>query len=175
MPDEQQPPPAYPSEIQAFHDALSRLRGVYEVSSGIETLDGITQDDLRFVEWGHLPIGALRRTGGGLAGEALVQFEFCLSPDASGWRSLEFLAWWTRDAARGGEQIQMRPYALPPRLADVAQLGQTLRFHIDLFIPGGQTGLPDILAKISGLAKFLQTALNLYASEVSAPPTSPAS
>ena len=31
------------------------------------------------------------------------------------WLTLEFLAWWVRDQSRGGELIQMRPVALPPK------------------------------------------------------------
>jgi hypothetical protein len=47
--------------------------------------------------------------------------------------TLEFLAWWVRDLSRSGDQIQLRPMAIPPKAYDV-QLGRTLKFIIDHFI-----------------------------------------
>ena len=156
----------YPAEIQQFHDALARVPGVSEISSGIESLQDIGAQDMSLASYGHLPLGALRRTNGGLPGEALVQVEFYLTPDTVGWRGLEFLAWWARDAARGGESIQLRPYALPPRVGETVQLGHTLRFHIDIFLPDATSELAPILAKIAHLAGFLNLSLKLYAAEL---------
>ena len=71
--------------------------GVSDVCSGIESLQGLTGDDLRFPDFAHVPHGALRRTNGGLSGEALVQTEFRIASSPVGWQSLEFLAWFVRD------------------------------------------------------------------------------
>lgn len=90
--------------------------------------------------FGDLPHALLRRTKGGLKDEAWANTEFELSRDEAGWLTLEFLAWWVRDLSRAGEQIQLRPMALPPKAHEV-QLGRTLRFIMDHFIvcPGGDT------------------------------------
>lgn len=160
--------PAYPAEIQSFHDALLRLPGVQEVSSSIESLQSVTGDDLASALYAHLPQGALRRTDGGLPDEALIQFEFRLTPNAEGWRSLEFLAWWTRDAARSDKAIQLRPFALLPRAGAVAQFGHTLRFHIDLFLPDAAADLAPLFAKVAELTRTLTLAMTLYAAELQA-------
>src|SRR4051794_37795562 len=125
----------YPPALERLHRALAGLPGVSDVCSGIESLEGLTGDDLRFPVFAHVPHGALRRTNGGLAGEALVQVEFRIGPSPVGWRSLEFVAWFVRDQARGGKSIQLRPFALPPMAGDQVQLGHTLKWHIDLFYP----------------------------------------
>ncbi|MDG0876191.1 hypothetical protein L5D93_28780 [Paenibacillus thiaminolyticus] len=43
-------------------------------------------------------------------------------------QSLEFLAWFVRDCARGGKKIQLRPFALPPETPYARQLGTTLNY-----------------------------------------------
>ena len=76
---------AYPPELERLHRALASLPGVFDVCSGIESLQGLTYgDDLRFPDFAHLPHGApahQRRAGG----EALVQVEFRIAPSAVGW------------------------------------------------------------------------------------------
>jgi hypothetical protein len=156
-----------PDEIEAFHRALASLRGVRTVTSGIRSLDGLTADDLRLPgPFADLPHGALRRTNGGLPGEAYVQFELTLRPDADGWRALDFLAWFVRDQARGGEFVQLRPYALPPSGPDGARaLGTSPTFHIDLFWLDSGKDLAPILVRIEAMAKALEMARRLYLGE----------
>jgi len=153
-----------PDEIRAFHDAIARLPGVVEVDSGIRSLDGIREDDLRLAgPFADLPHAVLRRTKGGLPNEAYLQFELKLRQDAAGWRALEFLAWFVRDAARAGEPIQLRPFAAPPQGAGgVVQIGRTLRFHIDLFWLDAGEDLAPILERIASLASALVLASDLY-------------
>ncbi|MBY0512776.1 MAG: hypothetical protein K2P78_02575 [Gemmataceae bacterium] len=153
---------AYPPALERLHAALASLPGVSDVCSGIESLQGLTGDDLRFPDFAHVPHGALRRTNGGLTGEALVQVEFRIAATAAGWRSLEFIAWFVRDQARGGVFIQLRPFALPPMYGDQVQLGHTLKWHIDLFCPDTGEDLSPQLAKIDGIAAGLELAINLY-------------
>ena len=155
----------YPAKIALFHAALARVPGVRDVSSSIEHLEDVAAADLSQVPCAHLPIGALRRTEGGLPGEALVQVEFTLTPDAQGWRALEFLAWWTRDAARGDESIQLRPDALPPRVGAQVQIGQTLRLYLEVFFHDTYD-LAPILEKMVELVRFLDLTLNLYEAEL---------
>src|SRR5262245_48092604 len=115
-----------PRQVEAFHQALQRLVAVREVTTGLKDLSSYTPDNYSFAgEFGDLPHGLLRRTGGGLANEAWAYTEFELSRDEPGWLTLEFLAWWVRDLSRSGQQIQLRPMALPPKAYEV-QLGRTL-------------------------------------------------
>ena len=153
---------AYPPELERLHRALASLPGVSDVCSGIESLEGLTGDDLRFPNFAHVPHGALRRTNGGLPGEALIQIEFRLAPSSVAWRSLEFIAWFVKDQARSGVFIQLRPFALPPMFGEEVQLGGTLKWHIDLFCPDTGEDLSPQLAKIDRIASGLERAVRLY-------------
>jgi hypothetical protein len=107
---------------------------VQEVTTGLKSLTSYTPDTYSFPgEFGDLPHALLRRTGCGLENEAWANTEFELSRDELGWPTLEFLAWWVRDLSRSGEQIQLRPMALPPKAYEV-QLGRTLKFILDHFV-----------------------------------------
>jgi hypothetical protein len=156
----------YPLEISNFQDLLLTLPAVTDVSSGIQSLTGLTGDDLRSVDFAHLPHAALRRTDGGLNNEVFVQIEFYLSPTAAGWRTLEFIAWFVRDRARGGEFLQLRPFALPPTAGERSQSGNTLRFHLDLFYPDSSGDLEPILAKVRQIGQGLKSAIEIYRSEI---------
>src|SRR5262245_49695086 len=124
----------YPPEVEAFHAALRRLVAVGEVTTGLKVLAEYEPRTYSLPgEFGDLPHAMLRRTGGGLPDEAWANTEFELAKDAGGWLTLEFLAWWVRDCSRAGEQIQLRPMALPPKAYEV-QLGHTLKFIIDQFV-----------------------------------------
>jgi hypothetical protein len=123
-----------PNQVEAFHIAMRRLVAVQEVTTGLKNLASYTPDTYSFPhEFGDLPHALLRRTGGGLKNEAWANTEFELSRDEAGWLTLEFLAWWVRDLSRSGDQIQLRPMALPPKAYEV-QLGRTLKFIIDQFV-----------------------------------------
>ena len=155
-------PDDYPKEIRFFHALLEELPGVTNVCSGIDSLQGLTSEDLSVVEFGHLPHAALRRTKGGLEGEVLIQIELKLEPTQQGWETLEFLAWFVRDQARGGEVIQLRPFALPPQTDKTIQLGRTLKFHIDLFFHTTGDDLNPILKKVMGIGQELNRAIKLF-------------
>jgi hypothetical protein len=140
----------YPQQVQAFHDALRRFVAVADVDTGLNAVDEIETSAYSLPgEFGDLPHALLRRTDGGLPNEAWANTEFTLSRDDSGWLTLEFIAWWVRDLSRSGDQIQLRPIALPPKAFDV-QLGHTLKFIIDHFvITDGEspTAMLDIFAE----------------------------
>ena len=159
---------SYPPQIKRLHIALGSLPGVSDVSSGVESLQGVTADDLRLPNCAAWPIGALRRTLGGLEDEALIQFEFRLAADAKSWRTIEFLAWFVRDQSRGGIAIQIRPFALPPEAQGQIQLGHTLRWHIDLFCPAVGNDLSPQLAQVEAIAKTLETAIQVYGGALAA-------
>ena len=74
-----------PPEVQSLQATLAQLPGLYAIVSHIEALEGLTNDDLALVEFGHLPHAALRRTNGGLPAEQLVQLEFSLEANAAAW------------------------------------------------------------------------------------------
>src|SRR4029079_18025840 len=104
-----------PKEVAAFHAAMGRLVAVADVTTGLKALADFPPETYSLpAEFGDLPHALLRRTEGGLEDEAWANTEFTVSRDEAGWLTLEFLAWWVRDSSRGGEQIQMRPMALPP-------------------------------------------------------------
>lgn len=162
MPATSRAMPDYPPQVAAFHNALSRLPGAYDVGSTVQSLWGVTPEVLSSVDFGHLPHAAIRWAGGGREDQALAQFEFRLKASATGWRSLEFISWWVRDQARGGTNIQLRPFALPPMAGQTVQLGHTLRFHIDLFCVANGKDLSPVLAAVQELADDLEAAMRIY-------------
>ncbi len=113
-----------PKQVEAFHAALQRLTAVREVATGLKDLASCTPDTYSLPgEFGDLPHALLRRTKGGLKNKAWANTELELTRDEAGWLTLEFLAWWVRDLSRSGEQIQLRPMALPPQACDVSSAG----------------------------------------------------
>ena len=152
----------YPREAQALHAALARLPGVYAVESSLDRLQGLSSADLSGVKIGHLPHAVLRRSDGGLAGEMLVQVQFRLEPTERSWGTLEFLAWFVRDEARSGEYLQLRPFGLAPNADGSWRLGETLGFHIDLFVEQVHDDLAPVVAKVQSLAEDLNRAIDMY-------------
>lgn len=155
----------YPAQVQQFHDALSRLRGVVEVNTGIKRLDQIAiADYAQPGKLGDLPHALLRRTNGGLPQEAWANTDIILSYDRAGWLCLEFLAWWVRQLSRGGELIQLRPLALAPEAAETGeiQLGTTLKFVIDHLGQVGGAGPQPMLELLGQRAAALNQALEQY-------------
>jgi hypothetical protein len=152
----------YPPEVEAFHVALKRLAGVTEVDTGLKALSQFGPETFSLPgEFGDMPHALLRRSNGGLPDEAWANTEVVLSRDEAGWLTLEFLAWWVRDQSRGGELIQMRPMALPPKGFDV-QLGRTLKFVIDHFATCPDSPAP-MLELIGSRAADLSESIDLYA------------
>jgi hypothetical protein len=153
----------YPAQVQAFHDAVGRLTGVVEVTTGLKWLEDFPVNTLSLPgEIGDMPHALLRRTSGGLKDEAWANTEIVLSRDEYGWLALEFLAWWVRDLSRAGHAVQMRPGALPPRAYEV-QLGRTLKFIIDHFaICPGRDPTP-MLELLQDRARWLGQNLDDYA------------
>lgn len=92
----------------------------------------------------------------------LIQFEFSLDNSLERLKSLEFLAWFVRDSARGGTKIQLRPFALPPVTPNGRQHGTTLKFHIDLFIDGIEETLEPAFKVIEELNKNLNLFMEIY-------------
>lgn len=123
-----------PPQVQTLVDAISALPGVAGCFCGPKPLTDIELSHLSLPgEFGDLPQAIIRRTNGGRTGEVMIQTEVILDRSAEAWLTLEFLAWWVRDWARSGEDIQMRPMALPPKVHEI-QLGRTLKFFIEYFL-----------------------------------------
>jgi hypothetical protein len=123
-----------PPQVQTLVDAISALPGVAGCFCFVKPLAGIESSSLSLPgEFGELPQAAIMRTNCGRENVILFQTEviFDRSPEAG--VSLEFLAWWVRDWARSGYEIQMRPTALPPKAYEI-QLGRTLKFFIEMFL-----------------------------------------
>jgi hypothetical protein len=156
-------PEELPVEVEAIHQAIRRLSGVREVTTGLKWLTDFEPDSYSLPgELGDLPHALLRRTNGGLADEALATTAISILRDEAGWLTLEFLAWWVRDLSRSGDQVQMRVLALPPKAFEI-QFGRTLKFTIDHFAicPGGDPA--PMLALLSKRGKSLERAISVYA------------
>lgn len=152
----------YPVDIEEFHTTLLKLKGFTGVESGIENLEPIDAERLGYSDCAHLPHAALLRTGGGLEQEVLLQFELTFDYSPESLLSLEFLAWFVRDCARGGTKVQLRPFALPPETPLGRQLGTSLKWHLDLFVDGIEESLEPAFETVRRLEHSLQTAINLY-------------
>jgi hypothetical protein len=154
----------FPPQVEAFHQAIERLRSVHEVATGIKLLTDYPPNTYSLPhEYGDLPHALLRRTKGGLKHEMWVYTDFELIPDEHGWIALEFIAWWVRDCSRGGQQIQLRPMALPPMASpDQVQLGTQLRFLIDRFILCPKGDFTPALEQMQKDADFLNQCLDTY-------------
>ncbi len=123
-----------PPQVQTLVDSINQLPGVAACFCGPKPLMEIELDHLSLPgEFGDLPQVVIRRSSGGLDGEVMIQTEVIFDRNPEAWISLEFLAWWVRDWARSGHQIQMRPTALPPKAYEI-QLGRTLKFIIENFV-----------------------------------------
>lgn len=151
----------YPDEVDAFHAVLNTLPGVVDVGTGVDDLSEFPVDSFSLPgEMGDLPHALLRRTSGGLPDEAWAHTEVVFDKSTEAWLSLEFLAWWVRDQSRGGEEIQLRALALPPRAREV-QLGQTLTFVIDQFAICPED-LSPMLDRFTERTKSMKVAIDLY-------------
>lgn len=123
-----------PPQVQKLVDGISALPGTVACYCGPKPLSQYELSHLSLPgEFGDLPQVAIRRTEGGRDFEVLIQTEVHLDRTANAWLTLEFLAWWVRDLARSGHDVQMRPMALPPK-ANHIQLGSTLKFLIEYFV-----------------------------------------
>jgi hypothetical protein len=152
----------YPPEVEAFHAALKRLAAVDQVDTGLKSLAQFGPETYSMPgEFGDIPHALLRRSNGGLPNEAWANTEITLTRDEAGWLTLEFLAWWVRDQSRGGELIQMRALALPPKGREV-QLGRTLKFVIDHFAVCPDEASP-MLRLFKARAADLSQSIDLYA------------
>ncbi|MFX3634222.1 MAG: hypothetical protein ACE3L7_16950 [Candidatus Pristimantibacillus sp.] len=152
----------YPESINDFHDTIMSLAGINSIESSVENLEPIDSELLSLSQFAHLPHAALNRTGGGLENEVLIQFEFGIDRSIEGLDAIEFISWFIRDSARGGNKVQLRPFALPPETPYGRQLGTTLRFHIDLFIDQIEDTLEPAFAKVRELDSALKLAIKLY-------------
>ena len=152
----------YPKSIQRLHNAILNLQGVISVESGVENLEGITGKVMGLFEFAHMPHAALLRTDGGLENEVLCQIEFFMEKSEAGIDSLEFLAWFFRDQARGGNKVQLRPFALPPEAPHGRQFGNTLRFHIDIFQDKIVETLEPLFLLVEEISKDMELTVQLY-------------
>jgi len=151
-----------PPQVQTLIDAISALPGVAGCFCGPKPLTDIAAKDLSLPgELADLPQVAIRRTNGGRPHEVLVQTEVIFDRSPSAWLSLEFLAWWVRDLARSGHEIQMRPVALPPKAYEI-QLGRTLKFFIEYFVVEADDSYTNTLAAAGEMGTSLELAIKLY-------------
>lgn len=151
-----------PPPVQALVDAISTLPGVAGCFCSPKPLAGIDVSDLSLPgEFGDLPQVAIMRTEGGRENEVMIQTEVIFDRSAEAWLSIEFLAWWVRDWARSGREIQMRPMALPPKAYDI-QLGRTLKFFIEYFLIEDGEAYENTLEAAGEMAESIASCYELY-------------
>lgn len=143
---------AMPPETEALEHEISTIPGITSTSISKAKLEGILIKNFSFPAYGSYPLGALKRTNGGLPHEILISVDFTISKDAKGLNALEFLSAWVRDSARGREPIQIRSLALPQI---EGQIGETLFFTIDYFYIDSKEDPKGVLTAIGKLAKSL--------------------
>ena len=148
-----------PPEVLKLQNAVESIPGVVDVSVDKFDLSDIPEADFSLLPYGDLPLGALKRTHGGLPHELAICVTFKITSDTKGLRALEFISWWVRDSARGGKPVQIRSLALPP--ID-AQLGKTLRFSIDYFYSDAKQDMAKLLSEIGKLSQGLEESKRLY-------------
>jgi hypothetical protein len=151
-----------PAEVGELQQTLMRLPGIVEVGIQPTSLVGLDVGVLSMSEMADLPSGALRRTGGGLPGESVVQVWIRMDKRPESWTTLEFLAWFVRDACRGGDVAQMRVRGLPPRVGDRVQVGETLLFVIEWFVIHPDGDVASLLDRIREETGSLALSMRLY-------------
>ena len=152
-----------PEEVARLKQAVLAVPGVNTVGIGRQYLPDIAVSDLSLPgHYADLPIAALRRSNGALQDELLISIGFSITPDESGVKAVEFLAWWVRDLSRSGENMQLRAMALPPMVGEDVQLGETLRFTIDWFYIDPDEDVSRLLGAVDDMAASLDASLALY-------------
>ena len=154
-----------PPQIAKLVHVLEGLPGVVEVDCGAIPLEELDPDHLSLVPFGDLPHASLLRTSGGLPGEALGQFFIRFDRSDSAWTSIEFLSWQVRDCSRSGKRYQMRSLGLPPVIGNELQLGQSLRFVIELFKDGLDIDPESLLSAVDEFAEDIRSSLEIYSLE----------
>lgn len=153
-----------PAEVTRLRTAVEAVPGASEVSVGRVHPADIALEDLSLPgAFADLPAAALRRSGGARPGEVLISINFDITRGERGLKALEFLAWWVRDRARAGHDMQLRALARPPMAGGEVQLGQTLRFTIDWFLVPPSDDMADLLAALDEAANALEQMTRLYA------------
>ncbi len=151
-----------PPQVQTLVDAISALPGVAGCFCSPKPLEGFDVSDLSLPgEFGDLPQVAIMRTNGGRENEVMIQTEVIFDRSAEAWLSIEFLAWWVRDWARSGREIQMRPTALPPKAYEI-QLGRTLKFFIEYFVIEDGEAYENTLEAAGEMGESIASCIELY-------------
>lgn len=159
----------YPPQVEELRQAILSLPGVAACQIGLKELQQYSLRDLSLPgEFADLPHAAMYRTRGGLEHEALIQVEIIFWQRIDGWIATEFLAWWVRDQSRGGETMQFRALALPPE-GFQRQLGNTLKFVLELFFINPTDAMEPILERVKGLAADLRDSAEVYRTAINDP------
>jgi len=151
-----------PAEVQELRRTLLRLPGVVEIGIQPTSLVGLDVSVLSMSQMADLPSALLRRTGGGLPGESVIQVWIRMDRSPESWTTLEFLGWYVRDACRAGDVAQMRVRGLPPRVGDRVQVGETLLFVIEWFVVHPDGDVTSLLSRMREEAGNLALAMSLY-------------
>ncbi|KOF55305.1 MULTISPECIES: hypothetical protein [unclassified Achromobacter] len=155
--------PDLPAEVRHLIEAFEAVPGISSVEIKRLYLPDLALSDLSLPgDYADLPTAALRRSGGGRPDETLLSIHFEISRNEAGLDGLEFLAWWTRDRARAGENVQLRAIALPPVAGGRKQWGTTLRFSLDWFYVDPAQDMAQLLKAMDEAAGSIGLFLDLY-------------
>ena len=91
-----------------------------------------------------------------------MQVTIRLTREEPSWLTLEFLAWISRDSARGGDLTQLRVRGLPPQVGDLIQIGETLTFLLEWFVIHPAGDLESLLSRVQHEAEYLNSVIDLY-------------
>lgn len=128
-----------PSQLEPLRDAVMGVQGLLYWGMAVVPIKGVTCEQLVLPGlFAHMPHTALRRSGGARPGEGLLRVELGIERALCGLLALEFLAWFCRDCARAGLQVDLRPIASMPSAGGEVYLGQTLQFFLELFVDDGE-------------------------------------
>ena len=155
-----------PEEVEGFEKAFLSVPGVTfaeidhcnHSSANVEWFKAQCYP----AEFADLPIAMLNRTSGNLENEVLVFVNFEISRNNLGLLGLEFLSWWVRDLSRSGCNLQIRAIGLPPIIGGEIQLGRTLRFHFEAYLPCESEEMEPIFKQLKDLTSSLESNLEDY-------------
>lgn len=156
--------------VGLVREVISTLPGVRVHRSSLQWIGEIDARAMRCPENWDLPHAALRRTGGGVPGEAIVQFDIGLDGSADGWKACELLAWFVRDLSRAGDDVQLRVLGLPPG-SEAHAPGESLRLVLDMLFRHAANDSEIVATHLRQYASDLADAIEMYDEEFESPPS----
>lgn len=77
-----------PPEVQELQDAITSIPGITDAAMDKVDLSDVTESDFSLLPYADLPLGALKRTKGGLDNELAISVNFGITRDPQGLKAL---------------------------------------------------------------------------------------